>query len=160
MRVMVLGIGNVLMTDEGIGIRVVNDLESRFRFPDSVEIMDGGTSGMELLDPISGLDHLIVVDAVRSGDPAGTLIRLEDDEVPALFQTRLSPHQLGLSDVLATLLLMGEFPKHLVLLGCEPLKLETHMGLTPEVEAAVEPLIEAVLAELKAIAIEPLSGAA
>lgn len=160
MRVMVLGIGNVLMTDEGVGVRVVNDLESRFRFPESVEILDGGTSGMELLDPISGLDHLIVVDAVRSGDPAGTMIRLEDDEVPALFQTRLSPHQLGLSDVLATLLLMGEFPKHLVLLGCEPKTLKTHMGLTDEVEAAVEPLIEAVLAELRAIGVEPVSGVA
>ncbi|MDK9720487.1 MAG: HyaD/HybD family hydrogenase maturation endopeptidase [Rhodospirillales bacterium] len=160
MRVMVLGIGNILMCDEGIGIRVVNDIESRFRFPDAVELMDGGTSGMELLDPLSNLDHLIVVDAVRSGDPAGTMIRLEDGEVPALFQTRLSPHQLGLSDVLATLLLMETFPKHLVLLGCEPKSLETHMGLTPEVEATVEPLIEAVLQELAAIGIKPLSGVA
>ncbi|MBF0268391.1 MAG: HyaD/HybD family hydrogenase maturation endopeptidase [Alphaproteobacteria bacterium] len=160
MRIMVLGIGNILMTDEGIGVRVVQEMESRFRFPDSVEMVDGGTSGMELLEPMMDLDHLIVVDAVRSGDPAGTLIRLEDDEVPALFQTRLSPHQLGLSDVLATLKLAGGFPKHLVLLGCEPKSLETNMGLSPEVEAKVEPLIDATLKELSAIGVAPLSGMA
>jgi len=160
MSVMVLGIGNMLMCDEGIGIRVVQEIDSRFRFPDNVEIMDGGTSGMELLDPMMNRDHLIVVDAVRSGDPAGTLIRLEDEEVPALFQTRLSPHQLGLSDVLATLKLAGGFPLHIVLLGCEPKSLETQMGLTPEVEAQVEPLIEMVLAELALIGVKPLSGIA
>ncbi|MBF0355198.1 MAG: HyaD/HybD family hydrogenase maturation endopeptidase [Alphaproteobacteria bacterium] len=160
MRVMILGIGNMLMSDEGIGVRVVQEMESRFRFSPDIEIVDGGTSGMELLEPMMNLNHLIVVDAVRSGDPAGTLIRLEDDEVPALFQTRLSPHQLGLSDVLATLKLAGGFPLHLVLLGCEPESLATHMGLTPSVEAQVEPLIEAVLAELAKIGLAPLSGLA
>jgi hydrogenase maturation protease len=160
MKIVILGIGNVLMTDEGIGVRVIDEMQSRFRFSDNVELLDGGTSGMELLDDLSNLDHLIVVDAVRSGDPAGTLIRLENEEIPALFQTRLSPHQLGLSDVLATLLLMGTYPKHLVLLGCEPMSLETKMSLSPEVEAKVEPLIEAVLKELAAIGVAPLAGVA
>jgi hydrogenase maturation protease len=158
MRIVILGIGNVLMTDEGVGVRVVDELQSRFRFPPEIEIVDGGTSGMELLEDLSHLDHLFVVDAVRSGDPPATLTRLENEEVPAFFQTRLSPHQLGLSDVLATLLLMEAYPKHLVLLGCEPKSLETHMGLSPEVEAKVEPLIEAVLKELAAIGVAPVSG--
>jgi hydrogenase maturation protease len=155
MRVIVLGIGNMLMTDEGIGVRVVEEIERRFRMPPEVEVIDGGTSGMELLDALDQLDHLIVVDAVRSGDPPGTLIRLVDDEVPALFQTRLSPHQLGLSDVLASLMLMGGSPKHLVLLGCEPESLATAMGLTPAVEARVEDLVQSVLAELEAIGLKP-----
>jgi hydrogenase maturation protease len=156
MRAVVLGIGNMLMTDEGIGVRVIEEIERRFRMPPGIEVIDGGTSGMELLDALDDLDHLIVVDAVRSGDPPGSLIRLVDDEVPALFQTRLSPHQLGLSDVLASLKLMDGFPRHLVLLGCEPQSLATALGLTPAVEARVEDLVQAVLAELEVIGQKPL----
>lgn len=153
MRVMILGIGNILMSDEGIGVRVVEEFGRRHRLPEGVELIDGGTSGMDMLDSLAGLDHLIVVDAVRSGDPPGTRIRLEDDEVPALFQTRLSPHQLGLSDVLASLKLMDEYPGHIVLLGCEPHSLAVGMGLTPAIEAQIEPLVAGVQAELAAIGV-------
>ncbi len=120
MNVLVLGIGNVLMTDDSVGIRVINELERRFRFPENVELLDGGTSGIELLSYIVNRDYLIIVDAIKSDLPPGTVVKVEGEDVPAKFMTRISPHQLGLSDLLAAATLTGELPKQMVLFGIEP----------------------------------------
>lgn len=85
-NVLVLGVGNILLSDEGIGVRVVEALQQRYRVPEGVEMVDGGTCGMDLLDLIAGRDHLILVDAVATGGPPGTVVRLEGDEIPALFR--------------------------------------------------------------------------
>jgi hydrogenase maturation protease len=119
-NVLVLGIGNVLMTDDSVGIRVINELERRYRFPENVELLDGGTSGIELLSYIVNRDYLIIVDAIKSDLPPGTVVKVEGEDVPAKFMTRISPHQLGLSDLLAAATLTGELPKQMVLFGIEP----------------------------------------
>jgi hydrogenase maturation protease len=149
MRILVLGVGNVLLSDEGVGVRVVEALARRYRFPENVEVMDGGTAGMELLDTIARSHRVIVVDAVRTGRPPATRVRLAGEEVPAFFRTRISPHQVGLSDLFATLQITGESPDSVVLLGVEPVSLETGLDLTPAVAAQVENLIDAVLSELE-----------
>jgi len=117
--VLVLGMGNILLEDEGLGIRALEILEQRYDFPEGVDRLDGGTTGMGLLDVISGRQHLLVLDAMQTGDPPGTLVRLAGDEVPVYFGMRISPHQLGLSDVLATLELSGERPADVTVLGLE-----------------------------------------
>ena len=148
MSALVLGVGNVLLSDEGIGVRAVEELQRRYRFPDEVEILDGGTSGIELLRFFDEVEHLIIIDAVRAGHPPGTVMRVEGDDVPATFETRITPHQLGLSDLLATAKLTDQMPGHLVLFGVEPKSLESGIGFTPEVEEAVEKLTGHVADEL------------
>ena len=94
MRIVVLGVGNILLSDEGIGVRAVEELDRRYRLPPEVVLLDGGTSGMELLDDLARCDLLVMADCVRAGNPPGTLLRLKDEEIPALFRTKLSPHQV------------------------------------------------------------------
>jgi hydrogenase maturation protease len=123
-NVLVLGAGNILLSDEGIGVRVVEALQQRYQAPEGVEILDGGTCGINLLDVIAGRDHLILVDAVDTGSPPGTVVRLVDDEIPAVFRTKSSPHQLSLQDVLALLRLLDASPAHVTVIGVQPASLD------------------------------------
>lgn len=149
MNALVLGIGNILLSDEGLGVKAIGELEKRYRFPESVELLDGGTAGVELLAYLSGKKELIVIDAVTSGKPPGTVVRLEGEDVPALFMANISPHQLGLSNLLATARLTGEIPEKIILFGIEPKRVETGVGLSGEVASGLEKLIKAVVDELR-----------
>ena len=159
-RVVVLGVGNLLLSDDGLGVRVIEDLQRRFDMPDGVELVDGGVSGMELLGYIAGVEHLIIVDAIRAGRGPGVIVRLTGGEIPRVFRLKLSPHHVGLSDVFATLELSGESPRHVVALGTEPRSLGLGMELTPEVAALVPELSARVIAELEAAGCQPLPLAA
>jgi hydrogenase maturation protease len=147
--VLVLGMGNLLLEDEGLGIRALELLQQRYVIPPGIDLLDGGTTGMGLLDDMSGRDHVLVLDACQTGDPPGTLVRLAGDEVPVYFGMRISPHQLGLSDVLATLELSGEKPAEVVVLGLVPQSLEMRLELSDLVEEKLESLVEAAVAELQ-----------
>lgn len=156
MSILVLGVGNILLSDEGIGVRVIEALEQRYVMPEGVDVLDGGTAGMELLEAMASRTHLIIVDAIvsRKSEP-GALLILRDDEVPVLFNNKISPHQLGLSDVLSALRFTGEFPDKITLVGVIPHSLEPNIGLTPTVEASLEPALQAVLAALQESGITP-----
>lgn len=153
MRVVVLGIGNILLTDEGVGVRVVERLERDYRLPEAVEVIDGGTCGMEMLEQLEDLDALIVVDCVRFGQPPATPVLLKGDDVPVFFKTKLSPHQVSLSDVLASLEFTNRAPKRTVIVGMQPASMELGMDLSPAVAARVDELLAMTLAELRAIGI-------
>ncbi len=103
---------------------------------------------MGLLDDMSGRDHLVVLDACQTGEPPGTLVRLAGDDVPVYFGMRISPHQLGLSDVLATLELSGEQPAEVVVLGLVPQSLELSLELSDRVRERLDSLVEAAVQEL------------
>lgn len=148
MSALVLGVGNILLGDEGIGIRVVEELTNRYTFPEEVTVLDGGTAGIELLRYIEGRDLLILIDAMRADLTPGTVFRVEDEEVPKRFMTRISPHQIGLSDLLAAGILTDNIPKRITLFGIEPERLETGVTLTASVAGCLEKVIAAVLAEL------------
>jgi hydrogenase maturation protease len=152
-KVVVLGVGNLLMSDEGVGVRCVEALEAGYHFGGAVRCIDGGTSTHELLAELEDLDHLIIVDAVAFGAAPASLLRLEDDEVPAAFTTRLSPHQAGISDLLATLRFIGRAPRRVVLLGVEPARLSLDLALSPAVAARLPELCAQVVAELAAIGV-------
>lgn len=149
--ILVLGIGNVLLTDESVGVRAVNELARRYVFSDQVELLDGGTAGIELLRHIAGREHLIIIDAMKCDLPPGTVVRVEGSDVPAAFRTRISPHQLGLSDLLAAAMLTDELPGNLVLFGVEPASLEPGLELSDTVEASVDKLLKGVCDELRAL---------
>ncbi len=148
-KVLVLGVGNVLMRDEAIGVRAVEELGKRYRFPENVELLDGGTSGIELLRYICDQDLLIILDAIRAGYPPGTVLRVEGEDVPAQFRTHISPHQLGISDLLAAAMISDQMPKSLLLFGIEPKEVVMGLGLSDEVKAGMERLINIVLDELR-----------
>jgi hydrogenase maturation protease len=151
MNVLVLGAGNILLSDEGIGVRVVEALQERYQVPETVEMLDGGTCGMDLLDVIAGRDHLIIVDAVNTGSPPGTLVRLHDGQIPAVFRTKSSPHQLGLQDVLALLGLLETAPRHVTVIGVQPASLDIGLVLTPTIAARLDELVGMVVDELATI---------
>ncbi len=151
MNVLVLGLGNILLSDEGVGVRVAEALTSRGKLPAEVEVLDGGTSGMELLETMMGRDLIVVTDAIGSDKHRpGDVIRLDGDDLDQFFKQRMSPHQIGLSDVLAALQLMDAAPGALVLYGVVPLNLELGLELTPEVAAARDRLVPAIEAEVAA----------
>jgi hydrogenase maturation protease len=148
-KVLVLGIGNILLTDEGIGVHAVNALLHDYQVPNSVEVIDGGTAGMELLTFIIKANHLIILDAVEAKQPAGTVIRLDDDEVPAFFRTLVSPHEIGLADVLAAASLTDELPDKLTLFGVQPANMELGMELSDKVAPQKIRLVKLVIEELE-----------
>ncbi|MCP3866987.1 MAG: HyaD/HybD family hydrogenase maturation endopeptidase [Gammaproteobacteria bacterium] len=152
--ILIIGMGNVLMQDEGVGVRAVEELENRYVFPGNVAVIDGGTAGMELFEPIRNCDQLIVADAVNTGNPYGSLVRIANNDVPAFFQTKLSNHQLGLSDLLALLTLKNEVPEHVAIIGMVPHSLENKLGLTPEATAGLAAMVEMLVAELANIGID------
>ncbi|WP_426416027.1 HyaD/HybD family hydrogenase maturation endopeptidase [Aestuariirhabdus sp. LZHN29] len=153
MTVLVLGVGNILLTDEGIGVRVVEALEKRYQFSPDVDLVDGGTAGMELLDTIANRDHVILIDAVHTGDAPGTLVTLRDEQVPAMFRQKISPHQLGISDLLAIMSLTGEMPNHFTLFGVVPISMDTGVALTPEIDAKLEQMVQFCVEELERLGV-------
>ncbi|MES9853213.1 MAG: HyaD/HybD family hydrogenase maturation endopeptidase [Candidatus Thiodiazotropha sp. L084R] len=153
-KVLVIGMGNVLMQDEGIGVRAVEELEQCYRVPEGVEVVDGGTTGMELFEPMRDARCLIIADAVNTGAPQGSLVRIANEEIPAFFQTKISNHQLGVSDLLALLSLKGETPEQVTIIGMVPHSLENQLGLTPEAERGLKDMVQMLVNELSSIGIE------
>jgi hydrogenase maturation protease len=143
------------MSDDGVGVRVVQCLASRYAFPVGVTVLDGGTLGLDLLPFLEGLKHLLIVDAMATGGPPGTIVRLTGDDIPIAFETKLSPHQMGLKDLLAVSLLQGNTPPETVLLGVQPKSIQLGLDLSSPVEAKLQTLVEMALRELAAWGIVP-----
>lgn len=154
MNTLVLGIGNLLLQDEAAGVRAVEHFARNYSTPEGVELLDGGTSGIELLHYIQERDTLIIIDVVKGGKRPGAVFRIEGEEVPALFQKKISPHQLGLSDLLATARLTGQMPRKVVLLGIEPKTVETGLEMSDEIGRNMGLLADMIAAELVAAGLE------
>lgn len=148
-KVLVLGIGNILLRDEGVGVHTAHTLLKHYSFPEGVEIMDGGTMGMELLSLIAQFNHVIFIDAVKTSSPPGTIIRVDHEEIPIFFRNKLSPHQIGLADVLAALQLTDEQPEQLVLWGIQPANIELGLELSEKIAFQMTKLVEYVVQELE-----------
>ena len=162
MQAVVLGIGNTILSDEAAGVRTVEALEQAWQMPDNVMLIDGGTSGMEMIEDLSGVDLLIVIDVVKTGAAPGTVVKIEGADIPVFFRNKLSPHQIGLPDVLASLELLDAIPKEIVVLGVEPVSLELGMDMTPAIAARIGQLLDMAVAELRArgYVLEPLTALA
>jgi hydrogenase maturation protease len=154
-NILILGLGNVLMQDEGIGVRAVELFQSLYDVPNNVVIMDGGTTGMEIFNPIAECDYLIVVDAINSSDESGTLVKIQDEQIPAFFQTKLSNHQLGLSDVLALLKLKDKSPEKITLIAMVPFSLQNKLGLSKKATENLSKMVDMIKKELECIKIKP-----
>jgi hydrogenase maturation protease len=148
---LVLGLGNMLLEDDGLGVAAVSLLLDRYDVPPGARVLDGGTLGLSLLPYLEDADAVILVDAVRADGPPGTLVRLDGDEVPAAIATRLSVHQVGVADLLEAARWLGWYPGRVVLLGVVPASMELNVGLSPAADAALPALVERVVAEARAL---------
>ena len=148
--VLIMGIGNVLWADEGFGVRCVEHLADNWTLPDAITLLDGGTQGLYLLPFLEEADTLVVFDAIDYGLQPGTLKVIEGDEVPRFMGAKkMSLHQTGFQDVIATAQLMGYCPETLLLIGCQPEELEDYGGgLRDVVAAQIEPAVHVALSRL------------
>jgi len=148
MKTLVLGLGNILLQDEGVGVRVIERLRAEYVFPEEVTVLDGGTLGLDLLQHLEEHARVVVVDAVTAKKEPGTLVRLVNDQIPAFLGPKVSPHQVGLQDLLGLAKLREHFPEEVILWGVQAALLEPGLNLSPAVAAQVEPLAARVVEEL------------
>lgn len=155
-RIVVLGVGNILLSDEGIGVKVIEALERQYTFPDNVSLVDGGTQGLALMATIQEADHLIVVDAVVGGGKPGTIYRLEKDDLPKGLRIKQSAHDSDLIEALNLCALIDQSPQSVVVIGIEPDSLTPfNLELSEPVKEKIGELITRVMDELSTFGIEP-----
>lgn len=150
MSILVLGIGNLLWADEGFGVRAVEALHDSWEMADGVDLLDGGTQGLYLVDRVSACRRLLVFDAVDYGLEPGTLKRVRGADVPRFMGAKkVSLHQTGFQEVLSAAALLGREPEDLLLVGVQPADIDSWgHGLTPVMAAALAPALEAGLEQL------------
>ena len=151
-KILILGIGNILLKDEGVGVRVAETM-MKMELPPDVEVLEGGVKGLDLLDYIEGREKVIVVDAVKAGSPPGTLFRFTDKDLAVKKGIMRSAHGIDFSDVIAVAKFLGSKPEEIIFLGIEPADLSASMELSPEIEKMVPVLINLVMKEIGSTAV-------
>lgn len=148
-KILILGVGNILYTDEGVGVRAVEQLLADFDFSDNVTLMDGGNLGMRLMEPLMACDYCIVLDAVLGGDVPGTVYRLTGEDLRKSLAFKDSMHQSDLVDTLIYCELIGKRPETVVI-GMEPFDFKTMaVELSPTIAERVPAMLDIALAELR-----------
>jgi hydrogenase maturation protease len=155
-RIVVLGVGNLLWADEGFGVRCVEALGAGWELPPDVEVLDGGTLGLALVPLLLDATHVLLFDAVAHRGEPGTLIVARDDEVPALMGgNKMSLHQVGMNDILASLELLNHTPERFTVVGIKPVQLADYGGsLTDPVRAQVPVALQLGIEELRRWGVE------
>ena len=149
MKIAIVGVGNILLKDEGIGVKVVKELENEYTFPPDITLLDGGTAGHHLVNVVADFDVVIVIDAVQGGEPPGTVYRFTLDQIPFELNTHLSLHQVGVLEALNQVKLLGKNQK-VIFVGIEPEDISPWgMELTPVIEEKKPELKKLVLEELE-----------
>lgn len=148
---LVLGLGNVLCTDDGAGVAGLHAMLRDWDLAPGVLALDGGTLGLALLPLVERAERLLLIDAVGADEPPGTPVRIEGEDVAAAVYERLSVHQIGVSDLLGGAAILGRYPSRVVIVGVVPDSTELGLGCTPAVAAAIPGLVERVIAELDSL---------
>jgi len=146
----VIGLGNIVLSDDGAGVHAVRQLRRRTPPVSGVELIEGGTAGLLLLPHLADARSAIIVDAIDTGAPAGTLVRLQGEDWPAAFSSHVTVHDVGLRDLLGAAQLTGALPRRLVLHGIQPATTTIGTELSAPVARALGRLVNAVAAELAA----------
>jgi len=155
-RILVLGVGNILLKDEGVGVRVIEELERRFEFPENVRVLDGGTQGLWLMSTLQLVDRLIVVDAVLGGGEPGTIYRLERDDLPNGLRAKQSAHDSDLVEALNFCSLLDSGPRTVTVIGIEPADIQPFsLELTERISEKIDELVMRVIAELTSMNAQP-----
>src|SRR5574341_503372 len=145
----VIGLGNPLMGDDGLGLAALAKLSAEWTLPADVELVDGGTWGMTLLPVVEKAGHLLLIDAIDVAAVPGTVHALERERIPRYLATKISPHQVDMHDVLALAQLRGTFPEFAVAIGIQPAAIEFGNALSEIVRCRLDELVRAVVAQLE-----------
>ena len=148
-KITIFGIGNILLSDDGVGVRALNQLADHYEFPESVRLIDGGTKGLDLLPLLEGMDKVMFIDAANFKKEPGTIDIVEGESIPAFLSSKLSVHQIGLPDLLFAAKLMEITPPEMCLVGIQPKSMETTTEFSDEIKAQFKPFINTVLRKLK-----------
>ena len=144
----VIGLGNPLMGDDGVGLAVLARLSDGWDLPD-VELVDGGTWGLSLVPVIEDAERLLLVDAIAAHREPGTIIRLSRASLPIYLSRKLSPHQVDMRDALAVVELRGLMPNEIIAIGVQPDVVELGVELSAPVAAQLDALVRAVVKQLE-----------
>ncbi len=145
MKVCVIGVGNILMQDEGVGPKVAEILRNNYTFQPNIEIIDGGTLGLDLLPYIENYKKILLIDVVNFQEKPGFIKILKGEEIPPYLKTKLSVHHVGVQDLLEVARLMDIMPEELILVGIQPESIDLGLDLTPTIAGRLNLLIEEVL---------------
>ncbi len=148
-HIAVIGLGNILLRDEGVGVHVTNTIKQGYTFSPYVEIIDGGTMGLDLLPLFEGRDKILIVDAVDFGREPGYVGIIKNEDIPSALNSKLSVHHIGLSDVLFASKLMGISPLEICLIGIQPESLDVGLDMTEEIKGKIETVIDLIIGKLK-----------
>ena len=162
-EILVLGLGNVLLGDDGIGAAAIARIERDYRIPPGVQLVEGGTLGLSLLGMLADAEHVILVDAVAVDRPPGTLVRMDGADVTDAVRDRLSPHQVGVADLLDVARLIDSYPASVTLLGLVPESIDLAVVRSSAVDDGLGELIAAIVREVESLGhkmvCEPEAGA-
>ena len=146
---MIMGVGNILLTDEGFGVRAVEYLQANYTWPENVSLEDGGTEGLLLMSTLMDCDSLVVLDVVLGPEKPGTIYMLEGEDLRKSLSFRDSMHQTDLLDTLITCSMAGH-DVEAVVFGLQPFDYHTmQVGLTPEAQSLLPEFCTKVVAALK-----------
>ena len=148
-EVTVLGVGNIILSDEGFGVRVIEFLEKNYSFPENVSLIDGGTLGVELTHFVTGTQKLLIIDSINGGEVAGKIFHLRGDEILNYFSQKISAHEIGIQDILTALDITGKKIPCVELIGAQPYSLEAGTELTDEMKKLLPVFAEKTLEILK-----------
>jgi hydrogenase maturation protease len=151
--VLVLGVGNVMMQDDGVGVRALQALADAYELPAHVRLRDGGVAGLRLLPELEGVEQLLVIDAVVGVGPPGTIYRCAPEELPPDRGALLSAHAVGIRQLLSVVDLTGKRPQTRIL-GVQPLTVAVGPNLTPPLHDALPRVVAAAVEELQAMGVE------
>ena len=148
-RISVLGLGNILLTDEGVGVHAVNAIKEKYTFSPEIELIDGGTMGLDLLPIFQTQDKILIIDAVDFRKEPGHVGTLEGSKIPSVLNSKLSVHHIGLSDLLFAAKLTRTTPPEIFLVGIQPKSFDVSLEMTDEIRTRLDDIIELALQKLR-----------
>jgi len=145
----VIGIGNLLQQDEGVGVHAIQILIKQYEFNPVIDLIDGGTTGLDLIPLVENREKVLFIDAMELNEPAGTIAEFRNDEIQVQLNTKMSLHHLGLQDLMATLQLLDISPPNIYLVGIQSYSITAGIDLSEEMKSAIKPLLELVIRTLE-----------
>ena len=145
-KIVILGLGNILLKDEGVGVHVAEEISGR-NLPENVDVVDGGTASLDILLSMKDVKKLIIIDALKGGEPPGTVYRLYPGDLLNTSESKLSLHQINLVDALSIIEKMGNAPKETVIIGVEPKEIDWGLEVTPDIKQKIPEITDIVLEE-------------
>jgi hydrogenase maturation protease len=151
-----IGLGNLLLQDDAVGLHAIETIKERYRFRAPIDLFDGGTAGLDLLPLIEQYEKVLFVDAVDAGQPAGTIVIVEGEEIPSFLTSQVSVHHVGLSDLLFAARMAGCLPAEICLIGVQPESVDIGLEMTDVLKESLDLLLTTVVKRLQKWGVEPV----